>query len=137
MPYPLAVDPDATLAAIQYLRTVTALVPALIASDHIVTEIPSAPTYPYIVVQEAGGSSIWPAIDNPTLQIDTVGGTKALCNQIARTVKAAVVGIANDTVPEGVLSSGHEEMRRAWIPDTIPTPPLSRYTARYSVLLHP
>ena len=88
------------------------------------------------MVQEAGGSSIWPAIDNPTLQIDTVGGSKALCNQIARTVKAAVVSIANDTVPEGVLSSGHEEMRRAWIPDTIPTPPLSRYTARYSVILH-
>jgi len=137
MAYPLAVDPDATLATIQYLRTVTALVPALIPSDHIVTEIPSAPTYPYVVVQEAGGSSIFPAIDNPTLQIDTVGGSKALCNQIARTVKAAVVGIANDIVPEGVLSSGHEEMRRAWIPDTIPTPPLSRYTARYSVLLHP
>jgi len=137
MPYPLAVDRDATLATIQYLRTVTALVPTLIASDHIVTEIPTSPTYPYVVVQEAGGSSIFPAIDVPTLQVDTVGGSKALCNQIARTVKAAVVAIANDIVPEGVLSSGHEEMRRAWIPDTVPTPPLSRYTARYSVTLHP
>ena len=136
MPYPLAVDCDATLAMIQYLRLRTELT-ALLPAASIVTEIPTAPTYPYIVIQEAGGSSIFPAIDVPTLQVDTVGGSKVLCNQIARTVKAAVVGIANDIVPAGVLSSGHEEMRRAWLPDIVPTPPLPRYTARYSVILHP
>jgi hypothetical protein len=40
-------------------------------------------------------------------------------------------------VPAGVLCSGATEMSPAFIPDTLPTPPLARYTARYSVLLHP
>jgi hypothetical protein len=136
MAYPVYVQPDAVLAMLQYLRLRTELM-ALIASDHIVTEIPTSPTYPYVLVQLAGGSGIWPAIDNPTMQVDAVGGTKAACSLIARTVRACVWSIANDVVPAGVLSSGHEEMAPAYIPDTVPTPPLPRFTARYSVLLHP
>jgi len=120
----------------QYLRLRTELM-ALIAADHIVTEIPTSPTYPYVVVQEGGGTGIWPAIDEPALQVDTVGGSKAACSLIARTVRACIWAIANDIVPAGVLSSGHEEMAPAYIPDTVPTPPLPRFTARYSVLLHP
>ena len=136
MAYPLAVDCDATLAVIQYLRLRTELT-ALIAADHIVTEIPTTPTYPYIVVQEGGGTGIWPAIDEPALQVDTVGGSKAACSLIARTVRACIWAIANDVVPAGVLCSGADTMRMAYIPDTVPTPPLPRFTARYSVLMHP
>lgn len=136
MANPVYVQPDATLAVIQYLRLrpeLTALLPAA----NIVTEIPTAPVYPYILVSEGGGSSIWPGLDEPALQVDTVGGAKALCNQIARTVSACMISIANDIVPAGVLCSGSEEMRRAYIPDIVPTPPLPRYTARFRVLLHP
>ena len=136
MAYPVAVMPDAVLAVLQYLRLrpeLTALLPAA----SIVTEIPSNPTYPYVVIQEGGGTGIWPAIDEPALQIDTVGGPKPLCSQIARTVRACIWAIANDVVPAGVLVSGADTMRLAYIPDTIPTPPLARFTARYSVLLHP
>ena len=136
MPYPVYVQPDATLAVIQYLRLRTELT-ALLPAASIVTEIPTSPTYPYVVVQLAGGSGIWPALDEPAMQIDVVGGTKALCGQIARTIRACIWAIANDTVSAGVLSSGWDQMPPAYIPDTIPTPPLPRYTARYSVICHP
>ena len=136
MAYPVAVMPDAVLAVMQYLRLRTELM-ALIAADHIVTEIPTNPTYPYVVVQEGGGTGIWPAIDEPALQIDTVGGPKPLCSAIARTVRACIWAISNDVVPAGVLVSGADTMRMAYIPDTVPTPPLARFTARYAVLLHP
>ena len=136
MANPIAVLPDATLAVIQYLRLRTELM-ALIASDHIVTKIPTSPTYPYVVVQWGGGNGIWPAIDDAAVQIDSVGGTKVQCGQIARTVRACIWAIANDIVPAGVLSSGADNMAPAYIPDTVPVPPLPRYTARYSVLLHP
>ena len=136
MPYPVFVQPDAVLAVMQYLRLRPELT-ALIAADHIVTEIPTNPTYPYVVVQEGGGTGIWPALDEPALQIDTVGGTKPLCSQIARTVRACIWSIASDVVPAGVLCSGADTMRMAYIPDTVPTPVLPRFVARYSVLLHP
>ena len=135
MAYPVAVMPDAVLAVLQYLRArpeLTALLPAA----SIVTEIPSNPTYPYVLVQLAGGTGIWPALDEPAMQIDTVGGAKPLCAQIARTVRGCIWAIANDVVPAGVLASGWDQMPPAYIPDTIPTPPLPRFTARYSVLLH-
>ena len=136
MANPVYVQPDAVLAMLQYLRLRTELT-TLIAADHLVTEIPTTPTYPYVLVQLAGGSGIWPAIDNPTMQVDAIGGTKVQCSLIARTVRACIWSIANDVVPAGVLSSSHEEMAPAYIPDTVPTPPLPRFTARYSVLLHP
>jgi hypothetical protein len=136
MPNPIYVQADAPLAVIQYLRTIPALT-ALIDPAKIVTEIPSSPIYPYVIVQLAGGSGIWPALDEPALQIDSIGGAKPLCGQIARTIRAAVWAIANDTVAAGVLVSGADEMAPAWIPDTVPVPPLPRYTARYRILLHP
>jgi hypothetical protein len=136
MANPVYVQPDAVLALMQYLHLRSELM-ALIASDHIVTEIPASPTYPYVVVQEGGGTGIWPAIDEPALQVDTVGGTKPQCSLIARTVRACIWAIANDVVPAGVLCSGADTMRMAYIPDTVPTPPLPRFTARYSILLHP
>jgi len=136
MANPVYVQPDAVLALMQYLRLRTELM-ALIASDHIVTEIPASPTYPYVVVQEGGGTGIWPAIDEPALQVDTVGGTKAACSLIARTVRACIWSISSDVVPAGTLCSGFDQMRMAYIPDQIPTPPLPRFVARYSVLMHP
>ena len=136
MPNPIYVQPDVVLGAIQYLRTIPELT-AIVDPTHIVTEIPSTPTYPYVVVQLGGGSGIWPALDNPALQIDTIGGSKVLCGQIARTVRASVWAIANDRMPAGVLVSGADEMPPAWMPDTIPNPPLPRYVARYRILTHP
>jgi len=136
MPNPITPGPDATLALLQYLRLrpeLTALIPAA----KIVTEIPTNPTYPYVLVTLGGGRGIWPALDEPSLQVDSVGGTKALCGQIARTVRACIWAIANDIVPAGVLCSGSDEMAPAYIPDTIPSPPLPRYVARYSLLTHP
>ena len=136
MANPVYVQPDAVLAVMQYLRLRPELT-ALIANDHIVTEIPTSPTYPYVVVQEGGGTGIWPALDEPALQVDTVGGVKPLCSQIARTVRACIWAIASDVVPAGVLCSGFDTMRMAYLPDQIPTPPLARFVARYSVLMHP
>ena len=132
---PLSVLPDATLGVIQYLRSLTEIT-ALVASDHILTQIPVTPTYPYILVQWAGGRGIWPALDEPSIQIDVLGGTQVMCNQIARTVRAGIWAIANDIVAAGILVSGFDEMPPAWMPDMVSVPPLSRYTARYRVILH-
>ena len=137
MPNPLAVLPDVVLAVEQYLRLVPELT-ALTPAAYVVSELPPKPDYttPYVIVQWAGGNGIWPAVDEPAVQIDVVGGTKFLCSQVTRTVRAAVWAIANDVVPAGVLSSGTDEMSPAWFPDTVPIPPIPRYTARYQVTLH-
>lgn len=138
MPNPLTVLPDAVLATQQYLR-LRPEITALTAATKVVSELPSSTDYstPYVVVQWAGGIGHWPAIDEPAVQIDVVGGTKYLCGQAARTVRAAVWAIANDVVPEGVLASGFEEVAPSWLPDTVPVPPLPRYTARYRIITHP
>jgi len=136
MANPVYVQPDATLAFLQYLRLRPELTELLPAAS-IVTEIPTKPTYPYVLVQLAGGSGIWPGIDEPSMQVDTVGGSKASCGQIARTVRACVWAIAGDVMPAGILCSGSDEMAPAYIPDTIPNPPLPRFTARYRLLIHP
>ena len=135
MPNPITPGPDATLALLQYLRLrpeLTALIPAA----KIVTEIPTNPTYPYVLVTLGGGTSIWPALDEPSMQVDTFGGSKALCGQIARMVRACIWSIANDVVPAGVLVSGDDEMPPAYVPDAVMSPPQPRYVARYSVLMH-
>ena len=136
MAYPLTILPDPMVALRQYLMSCTPLT-SLTSATKIVTELPVNPDYstPYIVLTSVGGGGIWPAIDEPALQVDSVGGDKATCSKVARTVRACVWAIANDRVPEGLLCSGSEETSPAWLPDTISNPPVSRFTARYRFLL--
>jgi hypothetical protein len=136
MSYPVEVFPDDELALLQYLRAVPDLT-ALIDGDKILTELPASPAYPYVLIQRAGGQvAVWQAVDEPALQVDVVGGTKFVCKQIMRTVRAAILAIGNDVVDEGVLSSATEEVGPQWLPDTIPTPPVARYTSRYRIFIH-
>jgi hypothetical protein len=138
MPYPLVIQPDDELALIQYLRGI-AQVTALVPGTRITTELPPNPVYPVVLVQRAGGVGIWPAIDEPALQVDVVEnpGRRFECKTLMRTVRAAILAIANDTVAQGVLSSAFEEVGPQWLPDTVPVPPMPRYTARFRVLIHP
>jgi hypothetical protein len=128
--------PDAELALIQFLRSrteITTLVPA----SRITTVRPQEPTYPLVLIQRIGGTSLaWNAIDEAAYQVDVVGGSRYDCQKIARTIAACVLAIANDTVSEGVLVSAQEEVGPQWIPDAVVVPPLPRYVMRYRVLLH-
>lgn len=136
MPNPICVLPDPLLAIIRYLRTISE-VTALISADHILTAIPAQATdFPYIIVSWGSGAGQWPAIDHPSIQVDVLGGSRELCNQIARTVRAAVWAIANDVIDGTVLVSGEDLTSPQWLPDTTFTPPLSRYTARYRLTIH-
>ncbi len=137
MAFPVTVLPDDELALIQYLRTVPE-VTALVPGARITTELPPSPTYPVVLVQRAGGVGIWPALDDAALQVDVVAaaGQRRACKVLAQTVRGAILAIANDTVAEGVLASGSEEVGPQYLPDTIPNPPLPRYTARYRVITH-
>ena len=135
MPYPIVAAPDDELAVIQYLRglaQVTALVPAA----SITTELPSSPVYPVVLIQRIGGQMIWPALDEPAVQVDVLGVTKADTKTLTMVVRAAILAIANDIVSAAVLSSAYEEVGPSWLPDTVPVIPIPRYTARYRVLLH-
>jgi len=137
MPRPITVLPDGPLALIQYLRArseVTSLIPA----ERITTAIAPAPTFPLVLVQRVGGNAIRKEfVDAPALQVSVFGGTQYECSHIARAIRALVLAIANDSVAEGVLVSGFEEVGPSWLPDTTVTPPLARFVARYQVLLHP
>ena len=141
--YTLNILPDPTLAIINYLGNISE-VTTLVAADHILTKIPTSPSYPYVLVQQAGGKGNWPAIDEVSIQIDVLGDTQERCNLIARTVRAAIWAIANDvisvtsngTTSMAVLVKGEDETAPSWMPDMKPVPPLSRYTARYAVTLH-
>ena len=141
--YTLNVLPDPTLAVITYLQSISQ-VTNLVASDHILTQIPLSPSYPYIFVQQGGGRGIWPAIEDASIQIDVVGGTQQVCNLIARTVRAAIWAIANDVVSftsnsvtiTVALVKGEDEVAPSWMPDLVSNPALSRYTARYAITLH-
>jgi len=136
MTTPVNVLPDAELAIIQFLRSrseVTALVP----SARITTVLPPQPTYPHVTLMRMGGDSIARGnIDDSAVQIDVWGGSRYACQQIARTIRACVLAIANDTVAEGTLVSGFEETAPQWLPDDVVVPPLPRFVARYRVLLH-
>ena len=126
--------PDPVLALVQYLRLrpeVTALLPAV----NIRTSLPSTPSWPYVLITAAGGTGIWPGLDDASLQVDSLGGTQDQCSLLARTVRAAIWAIQNDTVPAGVLASGVEELGPQWLPDQVPTIPVSRFVARYRVIL--
>lgn len=136
MAYPISVLPDGELAVIQYLRSrseVTTLVPA----DRITTALPPNPVYPVVLVKRIGGiANAWQRIDEPALQVEVVGGSRYQCQALARTVRACILAIYNDTVSEAVLVSASEEVGIQWMPDEVVVPPLPRYVARYQVLLH-
>lgn len=136
MPNPIIPLPDDELALLQYLKGVPELL-ALIPAANIRTELPSKPTYPMILIARAGGDAHdRGSIDEPAIQTDVEGGDKRTCKRIAQTVRAAILAIANDIVDEGVLVSASEEVGLTWLPDTIPTPPIPRYTMRHRILLH-
>jgi hypothetical protein len=136
MPNPLSILPDDELAILQYLRTigqVTALVPA----SSILTALPPSPVYPYVLITRGGGQSPdFRAMDLPAIQVDTLATDKHQAKALMLTVRAAILAIANDIVPEAVLASAYEEVGPSWLPDTIPVPPIPRYTARFRILLH-
>jgi hypothetical protein len=136
MPYPLSVLPDAELALIQYLGSIPEVV-ALVPVGRITTQLAPSPIYPVVLISRAGGVPVvWQALDEPAFQVDVVGGDKATCSLLMRTVAAAILAIRNDIVAEAVLSSAVEEVGPAWLPDTIPVPPIPRYVARFRVFMH-
>lgn len=135
MAFPISPLVDDELALIQYLRGVTS-VTDLIPGDRITTELGDKPTYPVILVNRGAGSTIAPGIDEPALQVDVIGGTKGECKRLTQAARAAILAIANDTVPAGTLSSAEEEVGPSWLPDTVPVPPLPRYVFRVRLLTH-
>lgn len=136
MAYPITVLPDSELALIQYLRSKTELT-ALVPAERITTALPPQPTYPVVLIQRIGGQALaWQRLDEPAYQVDVVGGSRYQCQQIARTVRACILAIFNDVVSEATLSSASEEVALQWMPDDVVVPPLSRFTARYRVILH-
>lgn len=132
---PVSALPDDELALIQYLRGVPE-VTSLVPGNRITTDLGKDPLYPVVLVNRILGVTIAPGVDEPSVQVDIVGGSKAQCKRLTQMVRAAVLAIANDTVPEAVLVSGWEEIGPTWLPDTIPVPPLPRYTTRFRLLLH-
>jgi hypothetical protein len=138
MAYPILAMPDDELALIQYLRGVPEVL-ALIPAARITMELPPAPVYPVILVQRAGGKSVnYRAVDEPALQVDVVAdpGQRRACKILTLTTRAAILAIANDVVPEAVLASASEEVGPQWLPDTVVTPVLPRYTARFRIVMH-
>lgn len=136
MPNPLTVLPDPLKVTLDYLRSIPEIT-ALVAADHILTSLPPQATdFPYVLIAWGSGDGIWPAIDQPTIQVDVLGGEKVQCGLIARTIRAAIWAAANDRFPSGVLSSGEDVVSPQWLPDTTFTPPLARYTARYRLTIH-
>lgn len=135
MPFPLAPLADDELALLQYLRgvpEVTALVPAA----RITLELPPSPAYPVVLVTRMLGTTLAWGIDEPSVQVDVIGGTREQCKRLTQTVRAAILAIANDRVPEAVLCSAMEETGPTWLPDTVPTPPLPRYVCRFRLIVH-
>lgn len=137
MPNPLNVLPDDELALLTYLRGISA-VTALVSAAKIIQQLPPTPVYPYVLLQRAGGQSPdFRAMDEPAIQVDVLATDRQQAKKLMLTVRAAILAIANDIVPNvGVLVSAYEEVGPSWLPDTVPIPPLPRYVARFRVLLH-
>lgn len=139
MSYPITVLPDAELAVIQYLRaqsTVTALVPA----SRITTTLPPKAAFPAVTVKRIGGKAVhWSRIDEAAIQIDVWNdyAKRGECQDLARAIRAAILAIYGDKVDEANLVSASEEVGPQWLPDQVTVPPLARFVARFSVLLHP
>lgn len=131
--------PDAELAIIQFLRAQTA-VTALVPASRITTTLPPKAVYPAITVKRTGGLPIhFARVDEAAIQVDCWDdyGKRYECQQVARTVRAAILAIYGDQVDEANLVSASEEVGPQWLPDTVTTPPLSRFVARFQVRLHP
>lgn len=139
MARPLAIAPDDELALLQYLRgipEVTALLPAERQGTALPAQV-DLTTAPFLIVQRiAGQASAAPGIDEPVVQIDVTGGDRSVCKRAILTVRAAILAIANDRVPAGVLASAYEEIGPSWLPDTLVAPPTPRFTARFRLTTH-
>lgn len=138
MAYPITVLPDAELAIIQYLRArseVTALVPA----SRITTTLPPKAVFPAVTVKRIGGTALhWARVDEVAVQVDVWHdyAKRGECQDLARTVRAAILAIYGDQVAEANLVSASEEVGPQWLPDTVTVPPLSRFVGRFQVRLH-
>lgn len=138
MPFPLNVLPDDELAVLQYLRTVPEVV-ALCPAANIIQQLPptAQQTFPYVLIQRLGGSHpVWQRLDEAGQQVDVLAATRGQAKRLMLTVRAAIMAIANDIVPEATLVSAAEEVGPSWLPDEITNPVTPRFTARYRVILH-
>lgn len=139
MARPLAIAPDDELALLQYLRSLSE-VTAVLPADRQGTALPAQVdlvTAPWLIVQRiAGQASAAPGVDEPVVQIDVTGGDRGACKQAILIVRAALLAIANDRMPAGVLVSAYEEIGPSWLPDTLMSPPTPRFTARFRLTTH-
>lgn len=132
---PIVVHIDDELALIQHLCSIPAITDLCVAG-RIATELPAHPTYPAVLITRVSGQEIWPALDEPVIAVDVYGTGKRSAKQLMQTIRGAILAISNDIVPEGVLVSAVEELGPQWLPDTVPVPPVPRYTARFRVITH-
>jgi hypothetical protein len=136
MSYPITVLPDAELSLLQYLRALS-IVTDLVPAERITTALPPKPVYPHVTIKRVGGTAVaWQRVDSAALQLDVWGGSRKECQDIARTIRAAILAIYGDKVDEANLVSASEEVGLQWIPDTLTVPALPRYVGRFQVLLH-
>jgi hypothetical protein len=132
---PIVVHADAELAVIDYLCGVSQLT-TLCAAGRIAAALPSHPVFPAVLITRVGGQDIWPALDEAVIAVDVYGTDKGNAAAVMATVRGALLAISNDSVPGAVLVSAVEENGPQWLPDTIPVPPVPRYTARFRVITH-
>lgn len=138
MSYPVEVLPDVELAVILYLRSKTALT-TLVAGASITTRLPAGATMPRVLIHRGGGTPPEPRrLDEAAIQVDVLHDHEhqAEASAIARTIAAELVAIANDIVGACVLVSAQTEISPQWLPDTVSTPPLAQYVARFRVYAH-
>jgi len=138
MPDALYVLPDSVLALIQYYRARPEIAALLPASTSIEATLPAGwAGTAFVLVNLAGSGGIWPAVGDDAIQVDCYAPTKDAASALARTVRAATWAIRNDTVAAGTLMRGLEEIGPQWLPDSLPTIPVDRFTARYRIIFTP
>lgn len=127
--------PDAERMVSAYLRDQADLT-ALVA-DRVYTAVPANPVFPLVRLTRTGGAPptelYW--IDNPMIQFDIWGGTKAQARQVAETVRALVYrlrGVQGDTVVSMVKGGGLQ-----YLPDDTYEPARPRYLFTVTIATHP
>lgn len=118
--------PDAELAAVTYLRTVTAVTDQV--STRIYTELPANATYPLAVVKRLGGSPVAEGtLDPASIQTEVYADSKQAARDAAAAIQAAFQDARGWTGTGMYVTTTAPQTGLLWLPDESFHPPQPRY----------
>lgn len=109
-----------------------------VAGGRVSAELPEDPTYPLVTLRGITGAEVVRRrVDDHRIQLDAWADTRPAARTLAQEARDRMEALEGQLVALGFVPEVSILITPRWLPDEETDPPKPRYSADYSVLVHP